>query len=189
MAEVADPPHFGFGRPSSAAASAIPNCVGTKNRFVVTWLSNQNCHGGVLGKLPATFLAALAGVLDDPQAVSRAEAAAVALNSPVPVSSLRRDGPSFMFRVSIASSTFGSTFLIAILQKSYVVQGSAPRGAYVPGLTWRAAPASSPWGQHRKRWPCAFGAPRLWRWTPICGLPTEMAGMMKAAGCGTGQAP
>jgi hypothetical protein len=30
----------------------------------------------------------------------------------VPVSSFRRVGPSFMLRVSIASSTLGSTFLI-----------------------------------------------------------------------------
>ena len=35
-AESAEPVHFGFGSPSSAAASANPNWVGTKNRFVVT---------------------------------------------------------------------------------------------------------------------------------------------------------
>ena len=50
-------------------------------------------------------------VLDDEvQAEISAEAAAVALNSPAPLSSLRRAGPSFMSRVSIASSTTGSTF-------------------------------------------------------------------------------
>jgi hypothetical protein len=48
--------------------------------------------------------------LDEVQAAISAEAAAVALNSPAPSSSLRREGPSFMFRVSIASSTTGSTF-------------------------------------------------------------------------------
>ena len=48
--------------------------------------------------------------LDEVQAAISAEAAAVALNSPAPWISLRREGPSFMFRVSIASSTTGSTF-------------------------------------------------------------------------------
>ena len=52
--EVVDPPHFGAGRPSSAAASFMPFWVGTKNRFVVTWLTNQNCHAGVFGKFPTT---------------------------------------------------------------------------------------------------------------------------------------
>ena len=54
---VVDPPHFGPGKPSSLAASAIPLWVCTKNRFVVTWLTNQNCQAGVAGKFPATALA------------------------------------------------------------------------------------------------------------------------------------
>src|SRR5215469_9918233 len=149
--EFWEPPHFGVGRPRSAAASLVPEIVGTKNRLVVTWLTNQNCHAGDFGKFPTVVLAASAVVLDPPQAVIKAEAAAEALNSPVPASSLRRVGPSFMFSVSIASSTFGSTSLIAILQKSCVRQGSAPRGASELGAKWRAAPASSPGGQHRKR--------------------------------------
>ena len=65
MVEVSEPPHFGVGRPSSAAASARPYWVGVKNGFVVTWLTNQNCHFGVLGKFPAVDLAAPALVLDD----------------------------------------------------------------------------------------------------------------------------
>src|SRR6185437_9011306 len=118
--EFCEPPHLGFGSPSSAAASLNPNWVGTKNRFVVTWLTNQNCHGGVFGKFPTVPAAAdavdvpplLLALLDELHAASRAEAAAVALTRPVPVSSLRRDGPSFMFSVCIASSTFGSTFFM-----------------------------------------------------------------------------
>src|SRR5882757_821489 len=106
-----------------AAASESPNFVGTKNAFVVTWFTNQNCHAGVFGKFPANAPAAdvdplrLALLPDEPHAVSRAEAAAVALTRPVPVSNLRRDGPSLMFSVCIASSTLGSIF-IADLQLS-----------------------------------------------------------------------
>src|ERR1700733_11176782 len=124
-AESVDPVHLGLGSPSSAAASAKPNWVGTKKRFVVTWLTNQNCQAGVFGKLPATAAAAdvvtftvLLLLVDELHAASRAEAAAVALTRPVPASSLRRVGPSFIFSVCIASSTFGSTFLIADLQLS-----------------------------------------------------------------------
>ena len=114
---LGSPPHFGVGRPSSAAASANPYCVGAKNAFVLAWLANQNCHFGVVGKLPAAAFAADVVAdddalleLDEVQAAISAEAAAVALNSPAPSSSLRREGPSVMFRVSIASSTTGSTF-------------------------------------------------------------------------------
>src|SRR6266851_3713996 len=149
--DAADPVQLGLGRPSSAAASARPYWVGTKKGLVVTWLMKANFHGGVLGKFPAAFLAAFAVLLEELHAASRADAAADALTIPVPPSSLRRVGPSFMFRVSTASSTLGSTFLIAILQKSSVRQGSAPRGAYGPGPTWRAAPASSPGGRPGKR--------------------------------------
>src|SRR5580658_2876625 len=114
--ELSEPPHLGVGRPSSAAASLNPNWVGTKNRLVVTWLSNQNCHGGVFGKFPSVLTTDGAAVgaalleLDEVQAAISAEAAAVALNRPAPSSSRRREGPSFMLRVSMASSTTGSTF-------------------------------------------------------------------------------
>src|SRR5215831_11350424 len=107
-----DPVHDGLGIPSSAAASCSPYWVGTKNGLVVTWLTNANFHAGVDGKSPAAWLAVLPLLLLDEQAASSAEAAAVALTRPVPVSSFRRVGPSFMLRVSIASSTLGSTFLI-----------------------------------------------------------------------------
>ena len=125
-AELVDPVHLGLGMPSSAAASAKPNWVGTKNRLVVTWLTNQNCHAGTCGKLPATALAAdvdtftvpVLLLFDELHAASRAEAAAVALTRPVPASSLRREGPSFMFSVCIASSTLGSTFFISDLRLS-----------------------------------------------------------------------
>jgi hypothetical protein len=84
-------------------------------------LTNQNCQGGVEGKFPTVAFAAdddapLVGVallvLDEVQAAMSAEAAAVALNRPAPSSSRRREGPSFMFRVSIASSTTGSIFFL-----------------------------------------------------------------------------
>jgi hypothetical protein len=71
---------------------------------------------GVVGKLPATAFADDVGLapleLDELQAAISAEAAAVALNRPAPSSSRRRLGPSFMFRVSIASSTTGSIFFL-----------------------------------------------------------------------------
>jgi hypothetical protein len=83
-------------------------------------LTNQNCHAGVFGKFPAADAVADADadvvallVLDELQAAISAEAAAVALNSPAPSSSRRRVGPSFIFSLWIASSTLGSTFLIA----------------------------------------------------------------------------
>ena len=110
--EFCEPTQAGLGSPTSAAASASPYWVGTKNGLVVTWLTKVNFHAGVDGKFPAAELAVLPLLLPDEQAASSAEAAAVALTSPVPVSSFRRVGPSFMFRVSIASSTLGSTSLI-----------------------------------------------------------------------------
>src|SRR6202020_1949249 len=65
---------------------------------------------GVVGKLPATALVAPALLfVDDEQAAISADAAAVALNRPAPLSRLRRAGPSFILRVSMASSTTGST--------------------------------------------------------------------------------
>src|ERR671936_1020616 len=116
MLEVAEPPQFGAARPSSAAASAYPYFVGVKNWLVSAWLTNQNFQAGVFGKFPATCFAVALPVgvalleLDEVQAAMSAEAAAVALNSPAPSSSRRREGPSFMSRRSIASSTTGSIF-------------------------------------------------------------------------------
>src|SRR5437016_8784773 len=55
---VCDPVQLGAGRPSSAAASFIPLCVGAKKEFVVTWLMNANFHPGVFGKSPAPAEAA-----------------------------------------------------------------------------------------------------------------------------------
>ncbi len=120
---------------SSAAASWKPYWVGTKNGLVYTWLSNQNCHFGVFGKFPAAAAVALEPLLallpDDPHAASSADAAPVALTRPAPVSSFRRDGPSFIFSVWIASSTFGSTFLITNLH--FLGAGCAPRQQALAG--------------------------------------------------------
>src|SRR5262249_18071371 len=97
------------------------------NSFVSAWFTNQNFQAGVFGKFPATAAAPdsviftvplLVLLLADVHAASRAEAAPAALTKPVPASSFRRDGPSFMFSVCIASSTLGSIFLIADLQLS-----------------------------------------------------------------------
>jgi hypothetical protein len=75
-----------------------------------------NFHLGVVGKLPAAAFAVDVGAapleVDELHAAISAEAAAVALNRPAPSSSRRREGPSFMFRVSIASSTTGSIFFL-----------------------------------------------------------------------------
>src|SRR5215471_1237760 len=136
--EFVDPPNFGAGRSSSAAASFMPFWVGTKNRFVVTWLTNQNSHAGVFGKFPAVAFAvllSLAEVPDEPHAASSAEAAAVALTSPVPLISFRRVGPSFMLRVSIASSTFGSTLSIraSIISLGRMCPVAAGRAECSPG--------------------------------------------------------
>src|SRR5262245_38499981 len=115
--EFAEPTKEGLGIPSSAAASCSPYWVGTKNGLVVTWLTKVNFHGGVDGKFPAAaapaVLVLLPLLLVEEQAASSADAAAVALTRPVPVSSFRRVGPSFMLSVWIASSTLGSTSLIA----------------------------------------------------------------------------
>src|SRR5579859_895562 len=108
------PVQTGVGRPRSAAASAKPYWVGVKNELSVTWQMKVNFHLGVVGKFPAAAFAVEVGAapleLDELQAAMSAEAAAVALNRPAPSSSRRREGPSCMFRVSIASSTTGSIF-------------------------------------------------------------------------------
>ena len=58
-------------------------------------MTNQNGQAGVVGKFPATFLVVPAlPLVDEEQAAISADAAAVALNSPAPLSSLRRAGPT-----------------------------------------------------------------------------------------------
>ena len=113
------PVHDGVGRPRRAAQSAKPYWVGVKKALSVTWLTKVNFHLGVVGKLPAAAFVAEAVLPDEAllldellHAAISAEAAAVALNSPAPSSRRRREGPSFMFRVSIASSTTGSIFFL-----------------------------------------------------------------------------
>ena len=49
----------------------MPDWVGTKNRFVVTWLTNQNFHAGVFGKLPAALVYAATKLLYAPVNRSR----------------------------------------------------------------------------------------------------------------------
>src|SRR3984885_8762617 len=146
--EFVEPVHFGTGMSRIAAASAKPYWVGVKKVFVVTWLTNQNCHAGTFGKFPAVSLAAaFAGLLDELHAASSAEAAAVALTRPVPLSSFRRDGPSFMLRVSIASSTLGSTLSITGLHHFLVAAGMRRR--FAPG------------GHHAPRSLCLLSSPEI----------------------------
>src|SRR3954468_13891087 len=68
---VLDPVHWNVVL-SNALASSMPYCVGTKNGFVVTWLTNTNLYLGVFGKLPAPASDAAAPLssLDLPQAAS-----------------------------------------------------------------------------------------------------------------------
>ena len=118
--EFCEPPHLGFGRPSSAAASAEPELGGDEEQVRGDVVDEpelprrglrevpDGAGRGRRRRLPPLLLA----LLDELHAASRAEAAAVALTRPVPVSSWRRDGPSFMFSVCIASSTLGSTFFM-----------------------------------------------------------------------------
>ena len=107
------PVHAGVGMPSRAAQSWKPYWVGVKNELSVTWFTNVNFHLGTVGKFPAASLAdgePLLPLALEPHAASRADAAAVALTSPVPWRRRRRVGPSFMLSVWIASSTFRVDF-------------------------------------------------------------------------------
>jgi len=73
----------------------------------VVALANRLSGGALVAQLPPGPVPAVDSYSDEV-----AEAAAVALNRPAPSSSRRREGPSFMFRVSIASSTAGSIFFL-----------------------------------------------------------------------------
>ena len=82
---VSEPVHW-KSRLSSAQASSAPYWVGTKNGFVVTWLTNTKRYLGVFGKLPAPSPSAAASSLDLPQAASAATSAA-----PPPARAARRE--------------------------------------------------------------------------------------------------
>src|SRR5687767_1803322 len=58
---VSDPVHW-KSHLSSAHASSAPYWVGTKNGFVVTWLTKTNLYLGVSGKFPAPALPLLAAL-------------------------------------------------------------------------------------------------------------------------------
>src|SRR6266446_744197 len=156
------PVHTGVGRPSSAAASWKPYWVGVKNELSVTWLTNVNFHFGVEGKSPGPPLPLLVApvlVPDELQAVSSAVAAADALKSPVPASSRRRVGPSFMLSVWIASSTLGSIFFITDLQglAPWARAGPCPTtsrlasGYAVPRRHFAAESTGGEWIRHTGR--------------------------------------
>ena len=85
---VSDPVHWNLHL-SSAQASSAPYCVGTKNGFVVTWLTKTKLYSGVSGKLPAPalpLLAALSSSLDLPHAASAVASRA----APPPASAVLR---------------------------------------------------------------------------------------------------
>jgi hypothetical protein len=84
-----EPVHCGSGTPSNAAASASPDRVGTKNEFVVTWLTKTNRHPGVLGKGPD--LPPFWDCWTPLQAASRVLAAIVAPPAPRYFSALLRE--------------------------------------------------------------------------------------------------
>ena len=117
-AEVAEPPHFGLGMPEQRGSVSEAVLGGHEERVrgdvvdepevprrglreVARHVGGTGTRAGA-GRLLVPF--------DAEQAASRADAAAVALTSPVPLSSTRRVCPSFMLRVSMASSTLGSIF-------------------------------------------------------------------------------
>ena len=74
-----------------ALMSSIPYWVGTKNGFVVTWLTKTHFHLGVSGKLPAPLLELL---LPPPQAASNAGSESAAPPAPMMVSSFLRSIPA-----------------------------------------------------------------------------------------------
>src|SRR5262245_15731248 len=109
--ESFEPVHW-YEAARSAQASAAPYCVGVKNGFVVTWLTNTNFHFGVSGKSPTPLPDLLLSLLlSAEQADSKAAAAAEALSIPAPLNSRRLASP-FRLSVSTASSTCGSIFFM-----------------------------------------------------------------------------
>src|SRR4051812_13479367 len=88
---VLDPVHWNVVF-RSALASSMPYCVGTKNGFVVTWLTKTNLYFGVFGKFPAPaseLLLPELSSLDLPHAAS----AVASMAAPPLASAIRREMP------------------------------------------------------------------------------------------------
>src|SRR6202167_6079182 len=86
MFSLSEPVHS-YEQPSSLHASAMPYCVGTKNEFVVTWLTTTNLYDGCDPKMPEDPPPPLAlDEFDDPQALSSVPTEPAAM----PVMAVRR---------------------------------------------------------------------------------------------------
>src|ERR1700683_1353550 len=87
MFSLSEPVHS-YEQPSSLHASAMPYCVGTKNEFVVTWLTTTNLYDGCEPKMPEEPPPPLLALdeFDDPQALSKVPTEPAAM----PVRAVRR---------------------------------------------------------------------------------------------------
>src|SRR5919112_6437706 len=90
---LSDPVHW-YEQPSSLQASSAPYLVGTKNGFVVTWLTNTNFSLPFDPKMPAAGVPldwlVWALVVDGELLPPHAEMMAVARPAPAPASAVRR---------------------------------------------------------------------------------------------------
>src|SRR4029079_19146558 len=90
--EVSDPVHW-YEQPSSLHASSAPYLVGTKNGFVVTWLTSTNFSFEVWAKTPPppSCAAWAVAVAFDPQPDEPPHAASIVATIPAapPVSAVR----------------------------------------------------------------------------------------------------
>src|SRR3954447_10840452 len=84
-----EPVHW-YEQPSSLQASSAPYLVGTKNGFVVTWLTKTNFSFVEVLKMPLAGVPLSAPLLDDGELDPQAARAAVAMPAADPVSADRR---------------------------------------------------------------------------------------------------
>src|SRR5215218_3564111 len=119
--------------PSRACASSMPYCVGTKNGFVVTWLTKTKFHSGVFGKLPPDppepppWLACCAASRLHPASNSPADASALpARNCLRP--SLRSSVPDPRSLISTPVYSSPTTLPLPALLYQYLSVSSAPVG-------------------------------------------------------------
>ena len=105
---------------SNAQASSMPYCVGTKNGFVVTWLTNTNRYFGVAGKLPAPAAPSSLSSLDLPQAASARLSAA----APPPASAIRREMPARASSSRAPSWSLNGTPPLSVAEVSSGIRGA-----------------------------------------------------------------